>query len=803
LVLEDVIGLTTRNADGLASDASSGRCAYLAGCVVVLYDVGTGARKHLMVSSRAPKPLSCVALARQGRSPVAAGESGHVPAVLIWDSSTGNLLSELKGHQSGVQSIDFSSDGKSLVSLGYINDGYICLWDWRVGRLITKVKASTTLGPILSVSFLSEGSSFITIGRKHLKLWTLGSLKTLSTNVGKELPSLDGKAANLGCCKGSSFISVACSAWSTKTAASDQVVDWFPLYAVTETGCECAALIVCAVKFQVEKGFALSVSENLIACACNSGIVQLFSVPSLLHVGRLDYGGSNGQVDLTNMSSYAQPSESCAEHSDTIPDAIACQFLSPTKLAVIYADHSFYIWDIDHTPKISKCCLLVAHSACIWDVQNLPCKNLNKIDPTYESSGYPSEVSMATCSADGTIRLWDLVLHPRPEGKQTQLTLSQQIYNSVDNELAASVQLVSCGILEQENVDKELLAQGFRSMSVSSDGQYVAAGDCRGNLHVFNLHTSEYTCIEEAHDAEILSVNFSNKQAGNNAELEGPFFLVTGSRDRTVHVHNIRGSFDLIESFEDHSAPVTSVILTSILFRDIIITDSGCKVVRRHNQLACHGTIYDMAIDRARKLVVTVGQNKRINKYSLSSGKLVASFKEEGDPGQPIKVAIDPSGSYVLCSYSNKSLRIYDFVTGELVALAMGHAEVVTGSIFLPNCKHIVSVSGDSCIFIWKLPASLSSKMLQKTKENAGCPPTTVATKSTNTLEIAQQKVESAQPNVDSDYCLSVVMLEKEDNGVVDDGSREDSKFMFSISRLPKWAQTKVESKPVISQASI
>lgn len=53
---------------------------------------------------------------------------------------------------------------------------------------------------------------------------------------------------------------------------------------------------------------------------------------------------------------------------------------------------------------------------------------------------------------------------------------------------------------------------------------------------------------------------------------------------------------------------------------------------------------------------------------------------------------MDPSCTYVVCSFSNKSICIYDFMTGEMVAKATGHAEIVTGVIFLPDCKHIVSV---------------------------------------------------------------------------------------------------------------
>ncbi|KAK1270928.1 hypothetical protein QJS04_geneDACA007598 [Acorus gramineus] len=75
LELEEVVGLTTKNASGLASDPSTGVCAYVAGCVAVVFAVDSGARSYLMVSSRPPKPLSCVTLSRGGGGGyVAAGE---------------------------------------------------------------------------------------------------------------------------------------------------------------------------------------------------------------------------------------------------------------------------------------------------------------------------------------------------------------------------------------------------------------------------------------------------------------------------------------------------------------------------------------------------------------------------------------------------------------------------------------------------------------------------------------------------------------------------------------------------------
>jgi hypothetical protein len=66
--------LTTKNGNGLASNTSSSKCAYLAGSVVVILDVNSGTQSHLIASDRLPpKPWRCVALSKDGRF-VAAGE---------------------------------------------------------------------------------------------------------------------------------------------------------------------------------------------------------------------------------------------------------------------------------------------------------------------------------------------------------------------------------------------------------------------------------------------------------------------------------------------------------------------------------------------------------------------------------------------------------------------------------------------------------------------------------------------------------------------------------------------------------
>lgn len=55
---------------------------------------------------------------------------------------------------------------------------------------------------------------------------------------------------------------------------------------------------------------------------------------------------------------------------------------------------------------------------------------------------------------------------------------------------------MSAGSFEITHADTTFGNQGFRSMAISSDGKYMAVGDCEGNLHIYDLHNSDYTCIK-------------------------------------------------------------------------------------------------------------------------------------------------------------------------------------------------------------------------------------------------------------------------------------------------------------------
>lgn len=67
-----------------------------------------------------------------------------------------------------------------------------------------------------------------------------------------------------------------------------------------------------------------------------------------------------------------------------------------------------------------------------------------------------------------------------------------------------------------------------------------------------------------------------------------------------------------------------------------------------------------------------------------------------------IQVVLDQSGIYAATSCTDKSMCIYDYYSGECMATMFGHSEIVTGLKFSNDGKHLITVSGDGCIFIWR-----------------------------------------------------------------------------------------------------
>jgi WD40 repeat protein len=109
-------------------------------------------------------------------------------------------------------------------------------------------------------------------------------------------------------------------------------------------------------------------------------------------------------------------------------------------------------------------------------------------------------------------------------------------------------------------------------MRLSHDGSMLAAGDTAGNVHVYDVATLQLLFVQEAHDSDVLCLDFSPPAvpsaptaATSTGKLgkDGKGLAVSGSRDMLIHVYDAHDGFRLLETLDDHQAEVTAVRFTS------------------------------------------------------------------------------------------------------------------------------------------------------------------------------------------------------------------------------------------------
>ncbi|XP_070080224.1 WD repeat-containing protein 62 isoform X18 [Equus przewalskii] len=693
--LEKVLGITAQNSNGLTCDPGTGHVAYLAGCVVVILNPKENKQQHIFNTAR--KSLSALAFSPDGKY-IVTGENGHRPAVRIWDVDEKSQVAEMLGHKYGVACVAFSPNMKHIVSMGYQHDMVLNVWDWKKGILVASNKVSCR---VIALSFSEDSSYFVTVGNRHVRFWFLEV--STEAKVTGTVP-LVGRSGILGELHNNVFCGVACGRGRMAGNA----------FCVSYSGLLCQfnekRVLEKWINLKVSLSSCLCVSQELIFCGCTDGIVRIFQAHSLHYLANLPKPHYLG-VDVAQ---GLEPSFLFHRKAEAVyPDTVALTF-DPIHqwLSCVYKDHSIYIWDVKDINKVGKMWSELFHSSYVWNVE---------VYPEFEDQRacLPSG-SFLTCSSDNTIRFWNMDSSPDSHWQKNIFsnTLLKVVY--VENDIQHLQDMSHFPDRGSENGTPLDVKAGVRVMQVSPDGQHLASGDRSGNLRIHELHFMDELVKVEAHDAEVLCLEYSKPETGLT-------LLASASRDRLIHVLNVEKNYNLEQTLDDHSSSITAIKFAgtrdiqmiscgadkSIYFRSAQQASDGLHFVRTHH-VAEKTTLYDMDIDITQKYVAVACQDRNVRVYNTVNGKQKKCYKgSQGDEGSLLKVHVDPSGTFLATSCSDKSISVIDFYSGECIAKMFGHSEIVTSMKFTYDCRHLITVSGDSCVFIWHLGPELTNCMKQ------------------------------------------------------------------------------------------
>ena len=292
------------------------------------------------------------------------------------------------------------------------------------------------------------------------------------------------------------------------------------------------------------------------------------------------------------------------------PDASAVSYDEQNaRVSVVYNDHSLYIWDVRDIRKVGKSHSFLYHSACIWGLEAYPA-NLGDGKKAVLPPG-----SFVTCGSDDTIRIWNM-----DSAMPTNTLYRRNIYSE---ELLKTLYIdPDLGFIKEADTslqagEKDTLydqRNGVRCIRISPNGKHLASGDRSGNIRVHELQFMDELCKIEAHDAEVLCLEYSLGNGSGNRESTIASYLASASRDRLIHVFNAGKNYGFLTTLDDHSSSITAVRFLpgqnadgiqmvscgadkSIIFRDVNTEQDGISLSRA-NHIVGKTTLYDMELDR-------------------------------------------------------------------------------------------------------------------------------------------------------------------------------------------------------------
>ncbi len=414
--------------------------------------------------------------------------------IKLW-TADGKLIKTFKGHNSRVNSVSFSLDGKTIASASW--DNTIKLWTVD-GKLIKTLKGHSS--SVSSVSFSPDGKTIASAsGDKTIKLWTLD---------GKLIKTLKGH---------SSLISSVIFSPDGKTIASASGDRTIKLWTVD------GKLI------KTLKGHSSSISSV-----------------SFSPDGKTIASGSDDST-IKLWSFHGKLIKTLKEHSSSVSSVS----FSPDgkNIASASGDRTIKLWSVDG--KLIK--TLKGHCTEPHKGSSLGSNRSGNYCSWVSSVSFsPDSKTIASASADSTVKLWSV------DGKliKTLKGHSREVISvrfSPDGKTIASASddsTIKLWSFHGKGI-KTLKGHSSRvnSVSFSPDGKTIASASADSTVKLWSVDGKLIKTLK-GHGYSVYSISFSP-----NGKI-----IASASRDNTIKLWTVDGK--LIKTLKGHSYMVNSVRLS-------------------------------------------------------------------------------------------------------------------------------------------------------------------------------------------------------------------------------------------------
>ena len=609
--------------------------------------------------------LETLVASPDGRWLAGGGERGDLRLYPLNESQP---IVQLHGHTNTVAAICFSPDATLLISAGH--DQTINLWQVETGQIIRTIDVPA---PVLSVEFSPDGA-LLAAGEANgdIRIWHAGR--------GDLLARIHGHAE--------AVTQIAFHPHGTLLAScgTDGYLRLWRINSLLQQGDNRSK-----AKIVDENGPASQhESAHTPVQTIRSADELPFKVLGFNADGRYLAAGTAGGIIMMGETNSEKPWRILGSHTD----ALLSLAFHPQRmiLATSADDAAIRLWDA----ATFECTdILEDHGQAVWSV-----------------AFTPDGTTLASTGADGTIRRWQFT----PTGQMMPL---RTFFGAV---------------------------QGIETLAWSRNGRRIATGDLNGMIRLWAVDESIPHCVQVLHDhAAVRSLGFSpdshwlattgqdrqnairmwdvesGRQAatllGHTAASESIAYapngglLASGDRTGIIHLWDISqlDHIGLIRFLHGHRSninaltfnPVDAALLASYGNDQTVRlwnTESGDEVAR----LPGYGASRAIQFDPTGRYLTFEDQHSSIALWDLAEpSQPTRVVRFEGHIDSPSSLAFHPNGSRLISGSFDRTVRLWDTNTGQMLKIIGRHDGYVTSVAFSPDGQFVASAGKDDVAHIW------------------------------------------------------------------------------------------------------
>ncbi|XP_077762062.1 WD repeat-containing protein 90 isoform X7 [Canis aureus] len=473
--------------------AAQGFFAYTSGCLVVVEDLHSGAQQHWLGH---PEEISTLALSHDAQVLASASGCGSTASccqIRIWNVPGGSCRQLISYHSTAVQALAFSPDDELLVTLGDYGDRTLALWSMATCELLS---ATCLPEPVHGVAFNPwDAGELACVGQCAVTLWLLRGPNASLQGRREPLPEELGAGELTSLCYGAAPL----------------------LYCGSNAGQVCVwdtSASRCFLAWEADDGEigVLLCSGTRLVSGSNTRRLRLWAVGAV--------------PELRCKDSWARSSSVFMERELTLDGAVVSAVFHDTMDIGVVGTTAGTLWYVSWVEG-SSTRLISGHRS--------------KVNEVVFS---PSASHWATCSDDGSVRVWSLA--------SMELLIQFQVLNQSCLCLAWSP--ASCARPEQQQVAAGYSDGTLRVFSISriamelkmhphraaltaiaysADGQTILSGDKDGLVAVSRPRTGmTFRVLSDHRGALISTVQSRSKEHGDFGAQWADLWLAASSDQR-------------------------------------------------------------------------------------------------------------------------------------------------------------------------------------------------------------------------------------------------------------------------------